>query len=146
MCKGLIAKKMKTLYLLIFSTLVLAACGNEEQKMKDQLLEQVMAAHDEVMPKMGDLRRTAKALQTIADSLSALTDQDYSARVNELREAAGRIENANDAMMKWMRQYEAPDNEAPIAEVLAYLKEQKEQIEKVRDEMLEALKAGEGLK
>lgn len=124
---------------------VVAACSDEQQKQKDELMKQVMAAHDEVMPKMGDLRKTAKALQAQADSLSALTDQDYTPRVVELRQAAQKIEEANEGMMAWMRQFEVPDNEAPIAEVVTYLKDQKAKVDKVRDEMLRSLEEGQAL-
>lgn len=109
-------------------------------------MAEVMAAHDEVMPKMGELRKTAKDLQAKADSLSTLTDQDFAAEISTLRQTAERIEDANEGMMEWMRQFEMPDNEAPIAEVLVYLKDQKEKIDKVKDEMLKSLEEGKALR
>ena len=122
-----------------------AACSNEQKEQKDALMAEVMAAHDEVMPKMGELRKTAKALQARADSLGALTGQDFAAEISTLRQTAERIEDANEGMMEWMRQFEMPDNEAPIAEVLVYLKDQKEKIDKVKDDMLKSLEEGKAL-
>lgn len=137
--------EMKKITILLFILVLVAACSDEQQKHKNELMKQVMAAHDEVMPKMGDLRKTAKALQARADSLSTLTDQDYTPRVAELRQAAQKIEQANEGMMGWMRQFEVPDNEAPVAEVITYLKDQKAKVNKVRDEMLRSLEEGQAL-
>ena len=109
-------------------------------------MDQVMAAHDEVMPKMGDLRRLSKELGEKADSLAALSDSTYNDRIQQLRTTAEKIEAANESMMEWMRQFEMPDNEAPVAEVLVYLREQKEKIDKVREDMLKSLEEGEALR
>ncbi|WP_339789747.1 hypothetical protein [uncultured Imperialibacter sp.] len=137
---------MKKVILLLFMVATATACSNEQKEQKDALMAEVMAAHDEVMPKMGELRKTAKDLQAKADSLSTLTDQDFAAEISTLRQTAERIEDANEGMMEWMRQFEMPDNEAPIAEVLVYLKDQKEKIDKVKDEMLKSLEEGKALR
>jgi anaerobic selenocysteine-containing dehydrogenase len=134
----------KLVYFLVL-VVVVAACSNEEKEKKEALLAEVMAAHDEVMPKMGELRQVAKALKTKADSLETVADQDFSAQVSSLREAAKKIEDANEGMMEWMRQFQMPDNESPIAEVLVYLQEQKEKVEKVKDDMLKSLEEGKAL-
>lgn len=136
---------MKKVVFLLFMVASAAACSNEQKEQKDALMAEVMAAHDEVMPKMGELRKTAKALQARADSLGALTGQDFAAEISTLRQTAERIEDANEGMMEWMRQFEMPDNEAPIAEVLVYLKDQKEKIDKVKDDMLKSLEEGKAL-
>jgi hypothetical protein len=140
------AMKMKKVVFLLFLVAPVAACSNEQKEQKDALMAEVMAAHDEVMPKMGELRKTAKDLQAKADSLSTLTDQDFATEISTLRHTAERIEDANEGMMEWMRQFEMPDNEAPIAEVLVYLKDQKEKIDRVKDEMLKSLEEGKALR
>jgi len=140
------AMKMKKVVFLLFMVATATACSNEQKEQKDALMAEVMAAHDEVMPKMGELRKTAKNLQAKADSLSTLTDQDFAAEISTLRQTAKRIEDANEGMMEWMRQFEMPDNEAPIAEVLVYLKDQKEKVDKVKDEMLKSLEEGKALR
>ncbi|WP_416867126.1 MAG: hypothetical protein ACMVP2_06550 [Imperialibacter sp.] len=137
---------MKKVIFLLFMVATATACSSEQKEQKDALMAEVMAAHDEVMPKMGELRKTAKDLQAKADSLSTLTDQDFAAEISTLRQTAERIEDANERMMEWMRQFEMPDNEAPIAEVLVYLKDQKEKIDKVKDEMLKSLEEGKALR
>jgi hypothetical protein len=140
------AMKMKKVVFLLFMVATATACSNEQKEQKDALMAEVMAAHDEVMPKMGELRKTAKDLHAKADSLGALTDQDFSAEISTLRQAAKKIEDANEGMMEWMRPFEMPDNEAPIAEVLVYLKEQKEKVDQVKDDMLKSLEEGKALR
>lgn len=136
---------MKKVVFLLFMVSTATACSNEQKEQKDALMAEVMAAHDEVMPKMGELRKTAKDLQAKADSLSTLTEQDFSTEISTLRQTAKSIEDANEGMMEWMRQFEMPDNEAPIAEVLVYLKDQKEKVDTVRDKMLKSLEEGKAL-
>lgn len=137
---------MKKLYVVFFFALAISACSDKEKEEKDSLMDQVMAAHDEVMPKMGDLRRMSKELSEKADSLSGLGDSTYSDQIQQLRNTADKIEAANESMMEWMRQFEMPDNEAPVREVLVYLREQKEKIDKVREDMLKSLEEGEALR
>lgn len=136
---------MKKVVFLLFMVATATACSNEQKEQKDALMAEVMAAHDEVMPKMGELRQVAKTLQAKADSLSTLTEQDFSTEISTLRQTAKSIEDANEGMMEWMRQFEMPDNEAPIAEVLVYLKDQKEKVDTVRDKMLKSLEEGKAL-
>lgn len=137
---------MRILGIVLVGLVLVSGCGDEAQKRKDALLGEVMAVHDEVMPKMGDLRKTAKTLQAKADSLEGLTEGDFEAQIIELRNAAEAIEAANEGMMTWMRQFEAPDNEAPVEEVIAYLTEQKEKIDQVKKQMLESLEQGQELR
>ena len=108
-------------------------------------MSQVMAAHDEVMPKMGDLRRLSKTLNEKADSLAAQDSASFAGQIEELRSTAEKIEAANESMMEWMRQFEVPDNEAPVQEVLVYLKEQKAKIDKVKEDMLRSMEEGQKL-
>lgn len=138
---------MKRLLLFTAMTVFILACSDKEaKKEKDMLMEQVMAAHDEVMPKMGELRRLSKDLKAKADSLTALNDPALAGEIQQLTFAAEKIESANESMMVWMRQFEQPDNEAPLSEVIAYLKDQKEKIDKVKEAMLKSLEEGKSLR
>jgi len=103
----------------------------------DSLKKEVLAIHDEVMPKMGQLMKTSKALITLADSVSS----SDSIRASTLMEAANDIDLANENMMVWMRNYE-PAFEGSEAEILAYLTKQKKEIQKVKDDMEGSLANG----
>ena len=103
----------------------------------DSLKSEVLFIHDEVMPKMGELRRVRKDLMLQADSLMA----SDASRASILDSLANNIASANEGMMQWMRGYE-PDFEGTEEEVRAYLEAQKSSIQKVKEDMESALKSG----
>ncbi|MEQ9297013.1 MAG: hypothetical protein RIF33_00545 [Cyclobacteriaceae bacterium] len=129
---------LSTLIAVVFFT----SCGDGGQAEREKLRDEVMALHDEVMPKMGDLRKTRKSLEALADSLAM--DSLQAAQAQEFRAIAKEIGDANESMMAWMRQYEPSvmEDGTPHGEVMAYLKEQKEAIVKVKQDMIESLSKG----
>jgi len=112
----------------------LVACGDKPNEIKD-LKDEVMAVHDEVMPKMGDLRKASKSLLMKAETMD-------SSAASELRVMAEDIEAANEFMMEWMRQYE-PDMEGTEEELLKYYTDQQKGIQEVKERMLNALEKGQ---
>ena len=115
--------------------ILLSACGGNKPEQLKVLKDEVMEVHDEVMPKMGDLRKASKSLMMKAET----TDSSASA---ELKEIAGEIEAANEFMMEWMRQYE-PNLEGTEEELLKYYSEQRAGIQEVKKRMLNALEKGQ---
>ncbi len=101
------------------------------------LKNEVFDIHDEVMPKMGDLRRVRKELMLKADSLRE-TD---STKAQFLLAASNQIGAANEGMMVWMRNFN-PDSTGTYQEELDYLNQQKKGIIKVRDDMNSSLVEG----
>lgn len=129
---------MKSLFLTPLFALLLIACGTSQQSKKidvNQLKTEVMAVHDEVMPKMGELRKLEKELRHQAAEDSSKTDFVV---------AADRLAAANDAMMQWMRGFN-PKFEGSEEEVINYLTEQKNKIDQVKENMLGALEEGNQL-
>ena len=52
---------MKTYFPILFiAVFFLFSCENEKKRTQDQLLDKVMALHDEIMPKMGDIMKYKK--------------------------------------------------------------------------------------
>lgn len=127
---------MKNLALLTV-IILLAACGPSKKEELQTLKSEVMAIHDEVMPKMGELRRTRKDLLLQADSLME-SNPDRAAMLTTI---ADEIGNANEGMMQWMRAYE-PEFEGTDEEIRQYLEDQKVSIQQVKDDMLGSLKKG----
>ncbi len=117
---------------LIILIAILVMTGCQSGNNIDLLKEQVMAVHDEVMPKMGELRKVEKSLRELSpgnpDSVVIITE-------------ANAIKAASDGMMQWMRNYE-PDFEGSEEEYIEYLNTQMKEIEKVRDDMNSSLEAG----
>lgn len=127
---------MKNLTLLT-AIILLAACGPSKKEELQTLKGEVMAIHDEVMPKMGDLRRARKDLLLQADSLM----EGNPDRAAMLTTVADEIGEANESMMQWMRNYE-PEFEGTDEEIKQYLEDQKKAIQQVKENMLGSLAKG----
>lgn len=137
---------MKNL-LFILTILLFVSCGTSKKEGNENVISiqdlkaEVMAVHDEVMPKMGDIRRLRKDLMLQADSLMEMD----SVLATNLNAMADELDAANEGMMQWMRDYE-PEFEGTEEEIRAYLEEQKNAVQKVKEAMLGALEKGEGIK
>lgn len=100
----------------------------ESEKGELNIVDEVMAIHDSVMPKMGDMRRVRKSL---LDKAAATPD---STLADLLTQKADQIDSAHESMMSWMRQFN------PL-----YFEEQRESIRQVKDLMENSLKEGKEL-
>jgi uncharacterized membrane protein len=131
-----------TLILIIVS---IFSCG--PQKSENELLEEkVIQVHDEVMPRIGNLKSQKNKLEKKAESLeeSAVSD-DYQKQINELRSAAADCDHAYDEMFVWMRQFKKDVEGMTEEEEKAYLENELEKVEKVKKDILQALENGEAL-
>lgn len=114
--------------LLIFLCLISLFSSCRE---KSTLEQEVMAVHDEVMPKLGELNKDRKKLQTILKS-----SKDKAVRA-ELLTAIAALEKADDGMMDWMAEWKVPSD--PEAQK-AYLEKEMIRINKVKDDMYSSMK------
>jgi hypothetical protein len=128
---------MKNLAILFLSLFFACGTAKETKEEKVNLKDQVMAVHDEVMPKMGELRSVQKQLVMKAgeEGLDSLTQM-------ELTQIADKIDEANESMMVWMRNFN-PQFEGSEEAMDAYLKDQLKSIELVKTDMMGALAEGQ---
>ena len=127
---------------LVLIVLFLSSCaGGGNQKDLKAMRAEVMAVHDEVMPKMGELRKVEKSLRQLADEKVMA---DSTTDVSAIRNAADAIAAANESMMVWMRAYN-PNFEGTNDEVAAYLEGQQKSVDQVKKDMLSSLEAGKAL-
>ncbi|MEO9869312.1 hypothetical protein [Ekhidna sp.] len=126
---------MKYLTLLF---LLIVACGPTKEDEIQALKDEVIGVHDEVMPKMSELRYARKSLIAQADSLV----ESDSIKAEMLKSLANDIGEANESMMQWMRNFK-PDFEGTDEEVMQYFEDQKKSVQKVKEDMLSSLAKGE---
>lgn len=111
-----------------------------------ELKERVIAVHDEVMPKIGNLKTYQKDLLEKANQLESSDEAgDNHIVIQELRSSAHSCEEAYDNMFVWMRQFNNDDSEMSEEEEEKYLKDQLIKIEKVRDDIHASLQEAETL-
>jgi len=137
---------MKTyLPIILITVTVLVSCEDDKRDTQDQLLDKVMAVHDEIMPKMGDIMKYKKQLKAKIDELTAAGKEDNEAKIIEIKEAIESLDNSHEGMMSWMREFDT-DFEGRVAEdVMSYLKGQMTKIEEVGKMTNLALKKAEDL-
>lgn len=124
-------------YLIFVSLVFVFACEPSKSEEIKKIKKEALVIHDEVMPKMGALRRARKDLMLQADSLIEVD----SVKAQMLMTASDEIARANESMMNWMRNYD-PEFEGTEEEKLIYFKEQRASIDQVRTAMNESLTKG----
>ena len=114
----------KALYFVVL-ILLISAC-----KEATGLEAEVIAIHDEVMPKMGDMHLARKNLRKIAKEV-----ESDSIKTNIFKMIKD-LEQADEGMMTWMHEWKVPANEP---EKTTYLEKEKVKITKVKEDMLSSL-------
>ncbi|MDX1940078.1 MAG: hypothetical protein SFU99_05965 [Saprospiraceae bacterium] len=139
---------MKTYQLLIFLILgsFALSCDQtaKQQAQEQQLWDQVMAVHDEVMPKMGEMNQLSRDLRTKLEELdTTLTEQR-----EQMMMGIRALEQADEGMMSWMSAIEPLDElheNKTHEEIMAYLKEEQQKVSKVKEDMLKSIEEGKKL-
>ncbi|MDF1695991.1 MAG: hypothetical protein P1U56_09175 [Saprospiraceae bacterium] len=91
---------------------------------------EVIAIHDEVMPKMGDIHLAKKNLRKI------LTSTENDSVKTQVLSIITDLENADEGMMEWMANWNVPEDNN---EKINYLGQEKINITKVKDDMISSL-------
>jgi archaellum component FlaC len=138
---------MKILLLFILGIALLSwSCDNKsndhsshhddvEQGGNQELYDDVMDIHDEVMPKMDDIYKLKEKLK------NQLTDAPNMAeeKRREIETIISRLEAASEGMMVWMRNFNPLPDSLGEEKARKYLEEQKEKVTKVKEDMLGAI-------
>ncbi|MBM3168076.1 MAG: hypothetical protein FJZ76_02255 [Bacteroidetes bacterium] len=126
---------------LLVSFLILS-CANPLIEENKKLREQIIGVHDEVMPKMGELKALEKKASEQADSLYA-QDSTATAEIESLRSLASQLNQAHEDMFVWMRQYSLEEEGKTPEEIKIYLDEQWVKVNQVNKSIQSALQQAE---
>ena len=132
-----------TFYLLIPFLLTFSCQSktNDNLALKDE----VIAIHDEVMPKMGTLKAHEKRLVREAEDLKSLDSIQFQQEIQKRKLLAGELDQAYEDMFVWMRQFRPNLEEMEEEEARTYLLEQKAKVEKVNISIKSTLARAEEL-
>lgn len=118
----------------------LSACGSDKKESNEILKQEVIAIHDEVMPKMDELKKLKKDLLQKSSELSA-DSIEMSGEIEKLNGISADLDSAFEGMFVWMRQFKSTFEEMSDEEVEAYLLDQKIKVQKVNDEIKASIEA-----
>lgn len=131
--------------LLLFAVILCSAACKEEKKAPENttLMNQVMAIHDEVMPKMSTVGKLIEELNRKATT--AEKAPRYKAAIQDLQAA-------NTAMMEWMENFsdrfdseEILNSKTLTARKQAWLREEEEKVKILREQIHTSIKNAEAL-
>ena len=103
-----------------------------------KLYSDVMAIHDEVMPKMGDIYTLKEGLK------KKLEDNTAGDKKSEIESTITKLDEADKAMRVWMREFK-PEDITDEAKKREYLDNEMEKVKKVREDMLAAIEQAKAL-
>ena len=130
---------------LMFSLLLaLQACGPNQKDLNQAQRAEVMAIHDEVMPKLGQLKTFEKKAIQKAGELAAIDPVD-SVQMKQLEDLRMELNQAYEGMFVWMRQYELDEEGKSPEEIKSYLDEQLILVTKVNTAIKDVLTRSDSL-
>lgn len=110
--------------------------SGEEVKLK---FKEVMAVHDEIMPKMRDIQNSTKALKQFVE-----TGQLAEEEVTRVQSMIDSLEMAETTMMEWMHNFDAERQGGEQAsEKITYLEGQRRDMVQIGKRTERALEAAE---
>lgn len=129
----------------LFCAIAITSCGDKDKSASEELSKKVMVIHDEVMPKMGDIMKYKKQLNTKIDELTKAGQEQNADQIESLKKAVEDLDNSHDGMMNWMHQFNRNFESEVQDDVIAYFQDQMIKIEKVANTTNAALKNAEKL-
>ncbi|MDB4292028.1 hypothetical protein N9954_01370 [Maribacter sp.] len=132
----------KIAFLLFFSVLI-SSCKEEKKDPSAEQMKEVLAVHDEVMPKMGTISKLVAQLKPKVDS----TEQGKT-----YEKAMKGLQESNTEMMEWMQRFgerfdsdEIMNGKALTPEKKRWLKEEKQKIEALKQNVEVTISEAEAL-
>lgn len=132
---------MKKIFVAALTVAVLCSCNNNK-KQEDDAFNQIMKVHESLMAQDEKLTNDKSKLDSLAKSQLAGV-KDTTAEKGQIRALSSKLNAADEAMDKWMHQFE-PDQSAKAHDAkMKYFDEQQKQITAVDTQINNALKAAD---
>jgi len=131
---------MNKLTLLLLVLLLFGACESKKTEEQDteseqsKMYQEVIDIHDKVMPRLQDISIMLENLESRIDSLDQVSGSEEDLAV--LRQQMIELDEADESMMNWMRQFQATYDGWDEQKIIDYLKEEKIKISEV-DELVD---------
>jgi hypothetical protein len=124
--------------------ILIGACQNNREVTEDkEIKNEVIEIHDEIMPEMQTVFNLKKSLNQRLDSLNNINIGKENPLKSEFEAAIQELNEANQDMMQWMRNFNPKFESDQENERIAYYKTEKEKILKVKSKFTEAIEKAE---
>lgn len=126
--------------------LVITACNQDAEKVQE-MENEVMAIHDEVMPSMGTINTLQKNLRSRVTALDSLQQEGVASTTEagqrlKALELQQELTVADSLMMEWMYAYRGDSAKAlPSAKALEYFRLEKDKIQVVKERTNKSIEA-----
>ena len=139
-------KHLQVVFILLLSVFILSSCNQNTSEKKEatgapgpveEKRSEVMAIHDEIMPRMGTLMNLKKQLKEKAAAMDSTQSIDQEQLVS-IQASIEQLEVADEAMMQWMRTYKDPADSVSHEEAIEYLELKEQEIIEVKEVMQES--------
>ncbi|WP_339877225.1 hypothetical protein [uncultured Algoriphagus sp.] len=128
-------------FLILTLFLLTNACGPADNV---KLRQEVIAVHDEVMPKMAQLKSLERKALKKAEELES-GDTTDSVKVEQYKALGYDLAHGYDSMFDWMHQYDIEDGDRTEEELKTYLDSQMVLVKDVNEEIKKALEKADKL-
>jgi hypothetical protein len=118
----------------------IAGCEPDIRDQNQELKQEVIDIHDEVMPLMGDLKSLKKKIDEKKEMISQSESENID-KIKELETLSINLDSAFNGMFVWMRQFQSSYDDMSEEEVETYLLGQKVKVEKVNEDIKKAMAA-----
>jgi hypothetical protein len=118
----------------------LSACVTDKKETNEILKKEVIAIHDEVMPKMDELKKLKKDILQKSSKLSE-DSLAMSGEIQKLTAISADLDSAFEGMFVWMRQFKSTYEEMTQDEIETYLLDQRIKVQEVNDEIKASIAA-----
>ncbi|MGK6352934.1 transposase [Parapedobacter sp. DT-150] len=129
----------KIMFLAAASFLALHACnsGNGDVEEIEQLRNEAVAIHDEIMPQISAFDRNTLKIDSLLADLPRLhaahPDLDTAHTRQELSALKTRLELATDSMMNWMTAFDVDPQDKSTAEIKAYYEQEVKKVKGMQE-------------
>jgi len=113
---------------------------------EDSLYKDVMDGHDAAMAKIGKVKGYLQQAQKSIDSISKLPNSAGKAQeLDQYKNLQGELLDADNAMDKWMTEFNPDSNSTDAAKRNLYLQSEKDKVNKVGTAINESLQKADAL-
>jgi hypothetical protein len=115
-------------------------CQDKNKESETRLNQDIMAVHDDIMPKMGEVNRLKRQLSNYKDAVSEENAEMKDSLINAILMLAKMEDNMND----WMGSYKYPNPDITHEQMLKYLTGQRDTVKQLSDDIYMSVAVANG--